>query len=206
MLYARAMTEESFVLLCECRNVGELHLVRAALQAERVPMRIEGEATHGVLGAIHGAAQMPRVLVPTRWLEHARTIAAEVVGPFDDAPPEEAEDAAGTSPFREGAADDDAAPDDDAEPDDGKPLVRPKMVGVPLLLALLGLAIGLSHIYARRMKTGLVLLALAVVGGIAFIAGQPWAVGLLVAVELFDVVGGIVAVTRYNRALRAAAR
>jgi hypothetical protein len=190
--------EEPYVLLCECRNVGELHLVRAALQAHDVPLRVEGEAIHGVLGAIYGAAQMPRISVPPKWLQRAREIATEVVGPFDDAPPEPEDDAPG-SPFREGAAEPDDAPDDEG------PLERPKMHGVPLLLAMLGLALGLGHIYARRMRTGLMLLAIAAIGGTAMLVGQPWGIGLIVAVELFDLVGALVAVTMYNRALRARA-
>lgn len=193
-----SVDDEPYVLLCECRNVGELHLVRAALQAHGVPLRVEGEAVHGVLGAIHGAAQMPRILVPPKWLQSAREIAADIVGPFDEAPADVDDEAPG-SPFREGAAEDDAQ----AEPDDEGPLERPKMHGVPLLLAMLGLAVGLGHIYARRMRTGLFLLAFAIVGVVAMIGGRPWGVVVVVAVELTDLVGALVAVTMYNRALRA---
>lgn len=192
------MDEEPYVLLCECRNVGEFHVVRAALQANEVPLRVENEAIHGVLGAIYGAAQMPRISVPLKWLPRAREIATEVVGPFDDAPPEPEDDTPG-SPFREGAA------EVEDEPDDEGPLERPKMHGVPLLLAMLGLALGLGHIYARRMRTGLMLLAIAAIGGIAMLVGHPWGIGVIVAVELFDLVGALVAVTMYNRAIRARA-
>jgi hypothetical protein len=199
------MGDEPFVLLCECRNVGELQLVRSALEANSVPMRIEGEATHGVLGAIHGAAQMPRVLVPPKWLEAARAIATDIVGPFDDAPLEDDDDEKG-SPFREDAGLDDAARDDAEldDPDDAGPLVRRKMLGVPFLLVMLGLAVGFGHIYAGRMRTGIALLALAIIGVIDAVFGAGWGVFLLIAVELFDLVGGLVGVAQYNRKLRSA--
>ncbi|HET6581861.1 MAG TPA: hypothetical protein VFG69_00415, partial [Nannocystaceae bacterium] len=116
------MSDDSYVLLCECRNTSELQLVRSALQAHDVPMRVIGEAAHGVLGAIHGAALMPRVLVPKAWLPTAQGIAADVVGPFDEAEPAE-DDSAARSPFREGAAELDATEpnpgiDDDDDDDD----------------------------------------------------------------------------------------
>lgn len=197
------MDDEPFVLLCECRNVGELQLVRAALEANSVPMRIEGEATHGVLGAIYGAAQTPRVLVPPKWLQAARSIAADIVGPFDDTEDEAAHDDKG-SPFREDAAPDesDAAAED---PDDAGPLVRKKMLGVPFLLAMFMLAIGFGHIYAGRVRTGIVLMALTIVGIVDVIFGAGWGALLIVAVELFDLVGGLIGVAQYNRRLRAAA-
>ena len=197
------MDDEPFVLLCECRNVGELQLVRAALEANSVPMRIEGEATHGVLGAIYGAAQTPRVLVPPKWLKAARSIAADIVGPFDDTEAEAEQDDKG-SPFRE-----DAAPDESdaaaADPDDAGPLVRKKMLGVPFLLAMFMLAIGFGHIYAGRVRTGIVLMALTLVGIVDLIFGAGWGALLIVAVELFDLVGGLIGVAQYNRRLRAAA-
>jgi hypothetical protein len=195
------MGEESFVLLCECRNLGELQLVRSALEANSVPMRTEGEATHGVLGAIYGAAQLPRVLVPAKWLQTARSIAADIVGAFDDAPQDDEQDDKG-SPFREDAMDEAAVED----PDDEGPLVRRKMLGVPFLLAMFMLAIGFAHIYAGRRRTGIVLMALTVVGVVDLVFGQGWGGLLIVAVELFDVIGGFIGVLQYNRRLRDATR
>jgi hypothetical protein len=157
-----------------------------------------------VLGAIHGAAQMPRVLVPPKWLPAARSIATDIVGPFDDAPVDEEDDDKG-SPFREDAVSDvdDSAIEDS---DDAGPLVRKKMLGVPFLLVMLGLAVGFGHIYAGKMRTGIVLIALAVVGVVDALFGSGWGVLLLVAVELFDLLGGLVGVAQYNRELRSATR
>jgi hypothetical protein len=201
--YDRGVSDDSYVLLCECRNTSELQLVRSALQAHDVPMRVIGEAAHGVLGAIHGAALMPRVLVPKAWLPTAQGIAADVVGPFDETDQAEDDEATG-SPFREGAAELDATEPTDVgdDEDDETPMERPKFLGVPLLLALFGLAVGLGHIYARRMKTGLVLLAIAAGSVIVWIAGNGAGVIGLAAVEAFDLVGGLVGVVLYNRALR----
>jgi hypothetical protein len=199
------MVDDAFVLLCECRDFGELQLVRMALETGNVPLRIDGEATHGALGAFSGAAQRARVLVPPKWLPTARRIAADVVGPFDDAPLDADDDGEPGSPFREEAKSDEGAQSDadaiDDHDDDG-PLVRRKMVGVPFLLVMIGLAVGFAHIYAGHKRTGIVLLALAVVGLVDGLFGQGWGVLLLVAVELFDLVGGIIAVSQYNRRLR----
>ena len=198
------MSDDSYVLLCECRNTSELQLVRSALQAHHVPMRVIGEAAHGVLGAIQGAALMPRVLVPKAWLPTAQGIAADVVGPFDDAEPAAQDDDTG-SPFRESAAELDATePNPEVDDDDDTPMERPKFLGVPLLLAFFFLTFfGLVHVYARRMKTALVLLAIAAGSAIALILGNGWGVLGLAAVAAYDLVGGFVCVVLYNRALRA---
>lgn len=196
---------DAFVLLCECRNVGELQLVRAALQARGVPMRIEGETLHGVLGALHGAALSPRVMVPKMWLPTARSIAAEVVGPFDDAEPED-ERAHARLALREPAdADEDDAPaaedTDDEDEDEGPAPERRKFLGVPLLLALLGLSIGFSHLYIRKTGIGAVLLLVFLAALTAWFAGRASAVVVMAGVYAFDLVGGLVGVLRHNRAL-----
>jgi hypothetical protein len=205
---------DAFVLLCECRNVGEMQLVRAGLQARGVPMRIEGETLHGVLGALHGAALAPRVMVPKMWLSTARSIAAEVVGPFDDAEPE-GEDARARLSLREPAADDDVVDDgpgiaqdedDEDDEDDGVVPERRKFLGVPLLLALLGLSIGFGHLYVRKTITGGVLLLVFLAALAAWIAGRSSAVFVMAGVYAFDLIGAVLGVIRHNRALPQARR
>ena len=196
---------DTFVLLCECRNVGELQLVRAALQARGVPMRIDGETLHGVLGALHGAALAPRVLVPKMWLPTARSIAAEVVGPFEDAEPEGEATRARLSLREPAGEDDDDEPaptddDDDDEPDE-VPAERRKFVGVPLLLALVGLAIGFGHLYVRKTGIGAALLFVFLAAFAAWIAGRSAALYVMAGVYVIDVVGGVLGVIRHNRAL-----
>jgi len=76
-----------WVTLVECNDVGELHALRAALEAHGVPCQIQGEHTHGILGSFHGSMVRSRVMVPRPGLAVARQLAEDIVGPFDERPP-----------------------------------------------------------------------------------------------------------------------
>jgi Putative prokaryotic signal transducing protein len=197
---------EAYVLLCRCRDAVEAQAVRAALDARGIPVRVEGEHMHGILGSLHGAMVQPRIMVPPAALGVSRQLAAEIVGPFDD--PDEPLDPHGEgSPWRLPAELDDGpdavvSPDDDA-PDEG-PLVRRKSLGVIGLLALMGLAVGFAHIYVGRPRRGLALLVVAAFAVGSLIAGRSGGV-LLPLVWLLDVVGGVLGVLRHNRGIAAPA-
>ncbi len=192
--------DDRYVLLCRCRDVVETQSVRASLDARGIPVRVEGEYVHGILGSFHGAMVQPRVMVPASALRLARRIAADVVGPFDDTDDDEEAEAVG-SPWRLPAGDDEIATDDAsaAELEEG-PLVRPKRLGVLALLALMGIAVGFAHIYVGHPRRGVALLVVT-----AFAIGSTIVDGpgllLIPIVWVLDLVGGVVGVVRHNRRL-----
>ncbi|MBL8945262.1 MAG: DUF2007 domain-containing protein [Myxococcales bacterium] len=202
------MADDALVLLCTCRDAGELQMLRAALEARGVPLRIEGATTHGMLGMIHGAGLAPRVMVPPQWRATAREIAAEIVGPFDDGGDDDAPRAIAATPFRAMTPDPDE-PDGDAEPDDDDDdddddvaTVAParRSFAVPLMLAVLGLPWGFAHIYARRPVRGLALMVTAAIAAGWVLSGSMLGAYLLGTVALVDLVGSIALIARDNRA------
>jgi hypothetical protein len=205
------VADDAYVLLCTCREMGELQMVRAALEARGVPVRIEGAAVHGVLGMIHGAALAPRVMVPPPWRATAREIVADIVGPFDEDPDDARDDAQREDlPFRTAAAETDEAEDDDAQDvaatdEDENEVAAPprRSLAIPVMLGMLALPWGFGHVYARQPAIGLSLMAVALVAAILFFSGVYQAGALLIAVAITDVVGSMIFVVRYNRALPA---
>lgn len=189
-------------------------MARAALEARGVPVRIEGAAMQGVLGMIHGGAVAPRVMVPKQWRSTARDIVADIVGPFDEPSDQAGDDGKREDlPFRTAGPDDDDSDDDDGdaeeraeeEDDDDGPATPPRRtLAIPLMLGLLAMPWGFGHLYARRPKTGLVLLGTSAITAILFFSGFYQALGVLIAIGLFDVVGSMFFVVRHNRALPAA--
>jgi len=85
-------------------------------------------------------------------------------------------------------------------PEDRIPAKR-KKIAVPLVLAGLGLGVGLSHLYVRKRSWGIALLALAGLSFALLFSGQLVGIWLLVAVWITDLVGGIAGVFTYNRIL-----
>lgn len=207
------VADDAYVLLCTCRDVAEVQMARAALEARGVPVRIEGAAIQGVLGMIHGAAVAPRVMVPAAWRATAREIVADIVGPFDasgDVAPTD-----GTRedlPFRTPGPDDDGPLDEEQDDDDGPldehddddddtPTPPRRSLAIPIMLGMLALPWGFGHLYARQPKIGIPLLAISAVSAILFFSGIYEAMFALVAVGVTDVVGSMFFVVRYNRAL-----
>lgn len=200
---------DAWVLLAECNDVAELHALRAALEARGVPCQVLGEHTHGIMGPIHGAMVRSRVLVPQPALALARQLAEDIVGPFDEATPRGADDDDDDpSPFRRAAevAEDDADDDDD-EREPEAPALRLKSHGRLILVALLVVAplFGLAHVYAGKgLRAGV--LALASLFAIpAALGGATWAMAVLGAVWIADLVGGAVGIAAHNRLVQAAA-
>ncbi len=198
------MADDSYVLLCTCRDIAEVQMARAALEARGVPVRIEGAAVQGVLGMIHGAALAPRVMVPKAWRATARQIVADIVGPFDEETEDAKSDAAREDlPFRAPIEDeDDAEPDDIAEAEDDEVQApRKRSLAIPVMLGMLALPWGFGHVYARKPAIGIALMVVAFVAAIAFFSGVYEAGGVLIAVAITDVVGSMFFVAKYNRAL-----
>lgn len=203
--------ETDWVLLVECTTTAELHVLRATLEARGVPCRVHGEHTHGVLGPIQGAVARPRVLVPRRALPLARTLAEDIVGPFDE-PPELDDDAPDASPFRtspelegEDEADGD---DDDASTDEPSAVaergatrsLRPRSYAGLFLVTLMGGAFfGLGHLYVRRNLRAGILAAVSMFSIAACTRGAVEAAGVLPVVALLDLVGGILGVREDRR-------
>jgi hypothetical protein len=221
------MTNDSeWVLLVECNTMAELHTLRATLEARGVPCRLHGEHTHGVLGPIQGAAVRSRVLVPRRALAVARSLAEDIVGPFDE-PPAADEDEAGASPFRTAAElgpddyDDEedehdaaqphdptalAEPDDPDEPRDPMAL-RPRTYAALPLIVLTGVGplLGFSHLYLGHSLRAAMLVLVSIVAFVANLGGAEWGVVLLGLVWLVDLVGGTLGIAAHNRRLAALA-
>ncbi len=209
--------DNEWVLLVECSTMGELHTVRATLEARGVPCQLQGEHTHGVLGPLQGAPMRSRVLVPRRALSLARTLVEDIVGPFDERPELDDDEAAEASPFRTSAEidpgdeSDDREDEDEAEgPDEPDALaerrgplpLRPRSYKVLMLIALLGGAsLGLSHFYVRRPFIGGILATVAIFALAAMARGAEWAELVLGVVWIFDVVGGLNGVYDDNRRL-----
>jgi hypothetical protein len=183
-------------------------MARAALEARGVPVRVDGAATHGVLGMIHGAALAPRVMVPRPWRATAREIVADIVGPFADEGDDAREDAAREAlPFRVAGQDDgapeDDAPDHDVDDIDDAPVPARRSLAIPVMLGMLAMPWGFGHVYARKPRIGVALMAVALVAAAFWVSGSYPAIGVLVAVALADVFGSMVFIARYNRSLRA---
>ena len=206
------MTDDAYVLLCTCRDIAEVQMARAALEARGVPVRIEGAAMQGVLGMIHGAALAPRVMVPKPWRATAREIVADIVGPFDGQDDDhKAEGLREDLPFRTAAADDelveqegDAEADEVAEHEqDETPAPVRRSFAIPVMLGMLAMPWGFGHVYARQPVIGVVLMAIALVAAVLWFSGVYAAGGVLIGVAITDVVGSMFFVARYNRALPA---
>lgn len=215
--------DSEWVLLVECNTMAELHTLRATLEARGVPCRLHGEHTHGVLGPIQGAAVRSRVLVPRRALAVARSLAEDIVGPFDE-PPAADEDEAGASPFRTAAelGPDDYDEDDDehdaaqphdptalAEPDEPRDprALRPRTFAALPLIVLTGVGpfLGFSHLYVRHDARAVVLALVSIVAFVALVQGAQWAPAVLGLVWLMDLLGGTLGIAAYNRQLPALA-
>lgn len=219
--------DSEWVLLVECSTMAELHTLRATLEARGVPCRLHGEHTHGVLGPIQGAAVRSRVLVPRRALAVARSLAEDIVGPFDERPEDEADDA-DASPFRTAAElapedyedeeDDEhdehegsqptalAEPDEPDEPRDPMAL-RPRTYAALPLIVLTGVGpfLGFSHLYLGHSFRAAVLVLVSIVAFVASLGGVEWGGVLLGLVWLVDLVGGTLGIAAHNRRLAALA-
>jgi len=202
--------DTEWVLLVECSTMAELHTLRATLEARGVPCLLHGEHTHGVLGPIHGAAVRSRVLVPRRALKLARSLAEDIMGPFDEQPEFDDDDHPQASPFRTSTEldPDDESEHDEAEDDEPeasssdqpdalaerrrtRPL-RPRSYAVLMLIVLLGGAfLGLSHLYVRRNRIALVLATLGIFSLAALSRGVVWAEIVLSVTWVLDLVGGL---------------
>jgi len=69
------------------------------------------------------------------------------------------------------------------------------------LLACIGLAVGLLHIYAGEEKLGGLLFLVACAGFGLSVAGQPLGSLLVIGVWLVDIIRGFILLSRYNAAL-----
>lgn len=213
------MTDDAdWVLLVECTTTAELHVLRATLEARGVPCRVYGEHTHGVLGPIQGAVAQPRVLVPRRALSLARTLAEDIVGPFDERP-ELDDDAPHASPFRtspdlEGEEEEDEDEDADADADAASSTHDPSALPVPaaarslrprsyaglfLVLLMGGAFFGLGHLYVRRNVRAGILAAASIFSIAACTKGAVAAAGVLPVVALLDFIGAILGVREDRR-------
>jgi hypothetical protein len=205
--------DADWVLLVECTTTAELNVLRATLEARGVPCRVHGEHTHGVLGPIQGAVARPRVLVPRRALSLARTLAEDIVGPFDERP-EDDDDAPDASPFRTSAEradeDEDERDGDDAASTDepsalaekrgsARPLRPRSYAGLFLVLLTGGAFFGLGHLYVRRNVRAGILASVSVFSIAACTQGAMWAVNVPIVVALVDLVGGILGVREDRR-------
>ncbi len=186
-------------LLGTSNNTAEILLVRAELEARGIPVRVEGEHTHGVLGAFHGSVVMPRIFVPKRALRDAQALVEPVLGPFAN-PHDDEQDVPVGSPFRS------QAEQDDDDGDTVAPLGRRKQYGVILILTWMILPpwFGLNHLYARKHNRALALFALSVMGFGAGTNGMWWGGVIFALVWPADVIGGSIAVALHNRALAVA--
>lgn len=191
------MSDADWVLLVECHDVAELHALRATLESGGVPCRIEGEHTHGIMGAFHGAAVRSRVLVPRRALAVARTMVKDIVGPFDDEPSTEDDETRDESPFRRQGPE---LEESDQEGEQDAPAPRLKSYARLTLVALLvvGPLIGLAHIYAGLNVRAGALALTTLVALPAALGGAPWALLMLVGVWVTDLVGGGLGIAAHN--------
>jgi TM2 domain-containing membrane protein YozV len=196
-----------WVTLVECNDVAELHALRAALEAHGVPCQIQGEHTHGILGSFHGAMVRSRVLVPRAGLVVARQLAEDIVGPFDERPPDEQAEP-DELPFRRSAEAASAGDDDDEPAVDRAPSMRPKSYARLMLVACLIVApfFGLAHIYAGRSARAGLLFVTSLVALPSAFQGATWALLVLAAVWVGDLVGGALGIAAHNRRLLAAPR
>jgi hypothetical protein len=196
---------DELVPLCQCWDLAEAHVIRASLEARGIEVLIEGEHHRGMMGMFAAAVKL-RVLVPASQLELARELASDLIPDLAGAPieggPELGE---GLSPARRPPAEDlvDYRDDDELEePEPDEPMgPRKKSLAVAALLACIGLAIGLLHIYAGEEKLGGLLFLIACAGFGLLIAGQPVGSLLLFGVWLFDIIRGFILLSRYNATL-----
>lgn len=69
------MSREKFVEVYRAQNSVEAHLLKAALEAEGIDVRISGESLQTVIGAVPpGWQTAPQLLVPESSAEQARGI------------------------------------------------------------------------------------------------------------------------------------
>ncbi|MCH9679883.1 MAG: DUF2007 domain-containing protein [Deltaproteobacteria bacterium] len=186
-----------WVLLCECRDVAELHTVRASLEARGVPVRIVGEHTHAALGMLQGAAIAPRVLVPESALATARGLVEDIMGPFAEPLVDDSGEHDG--PYRGVSGFDEGTRYTPPPP-------QPKSIAVISLIVLMfgiGPLLGLCHQYVGQARRGMVLAVVGIFAATVFLRGEQWAVGLLAIVWVSDVVGGVLGVLAYNAKLAA---
>jgi len=184
-------SEREWVLLVECYNQGELHTVRATLEAHGMPCQVQGEHTHGILGPIQGAVALPRVMVPRGGLAAARELVEDIVGPFDAS--SSGDDEVDDSPYRR-----EPPP---ARPDAAAPAVPSrKSYGTLVLIAILSTAplLGLTHVYAGKSRRGGVLLLISVFAIVAYVRGTQWAPLVLIGVWLTDLIGGGLGIAEHN--------
>lgn len=175
--------------------MAELFTLRTTLDAHDVPFRVDGEHTHGMLGPIQGAMARSRVMVPRKALEAARALAEDIVGPFDERPPDD--EVVDGSPFRK--------PAELAAAHEPRALVeRPKSYAVLSLVGLLvvGPLFGCSHLYVgHNVRAGLLALT-SVFSYIAMLRGSAWAPAVLGVVWVADLVGGAIGIAQHNRRVR----
>jgi hypothetical protein len=171
---------------------------------------VQGEHTHGVLGPIQGAMVRSRMLVPRRALPVARSLAEDIVGPFDERPELGDDDAEG-SPFRTSAelapADepgDDAPASDEPEARGSPRRLRPRSYAVLMLIVLSGASVfGLASLYVRRNTAAGILATLSVFSLVAWTRGAEWPPLVLAGVWVFDLISGVNGVYEDDRRLAA---
>lgn len=184
-----------WVLLCECWDVAELHTVRACLEAHGLPVRVQGEQTHGVMGMLHGATVRSRILVPQAGLTLARELAQEVMGPFADG--QNGDDAQG-SPFRR-----EGQPTLAQRPHSRRPRRRKRLITIGIIsaAALFFPITGLAHLYVARYRRGAVLLVCTLFAHGVAASESLWGISLMILLLVLDAIGGGRGVLEYNLAL-----
>ena len=210
---------DELVPLCSCWDLAEAQAIRASLEARGVPTLIDGEHQRGVMG-VFGAAVDLRIMVPRSQLRLAHGLASEIISglpPLPEEDQDEPDSELEPPPHRRALPEDlvayrddeegrDEPADDEDDEDDTGSQLRRRSVGVPIVLGVFGLTLGLGHIYAGRRNIGLGLLLVAGVSIIAYWSGSSFAPAVTVAVWLVDLVGSVLLISRQNRELAPQAR
>ena len=196
------MSDDEFVCIGTSSDPMVIEAVRSSLEARGIPFTIHGAQATAMLGSFYGAPLASRVMVPRSHAAVAVELAEEVMGELDGVDGEVEDDGHPTDdhPMRREPHD-----PEDEEDEEERQLVRsakPKSIAIPVILAVVGIGLGFSHIYAGRRTMGGILLLLALFG-LGMSLGGNWLGPLLLAgVWLTDLVGGLLGVAAFNRAQR----
>jgi hypothetical protein len=197
---------DGFVPLCNCRDLPQAELIRGSLVARGVPTFIDGVHQRGVLG-LTGVVVDLRVMVLRSKLPLARELAAELIPDLASGEALDEDEALLEQPMSPSrrlppeVLDETSNDLDDDADDDETPLPPRKSIGVALVVGMMGLSLGLLHVYMGKPRTGLLLFLVAVFGFGAMLKGNPEGGVLLASVWLFDFVLGILLIRRHNAAI-----
>ena len=178
------MSDDELVCIGTSVDTVVLEATRASLEARGIDVWIHGQNLSAMVGVFERGSIAARVMVKRRDAALATTLAQEVMGALDGPALEE---------------DDGDDSEGDAAPKEA--LAKPKSAAIPVLLAMCGLGLGLSHMYARRTTMGAVLIIVAIFAVGLVVGGQPLGRWVLAAVWIVDLVGGLAGVAAYNRQL-----